>query len=54
MSGAQSFSQVKRWSTRCLIELTFQVAIRIRRVLIGNHTFSLLWHTTRFEAVITV
>ena len=29
MSGEQSFSQVKRWSSRCRIELTFQVAMRI-------------------------
>src|ERR1700680_4538345 len=36
MSGAQSPSQVTRWSIRCRIELTFQVAIRMRRVPVGN------------------
>ena len=28
MSGERSFSQVSRWSSRCRMELTFQVAIR--------------------------
>src|ERR1700738_769878 len=30
MSGAQSFSQVRRGWSRCLIELTFHVAIRMK------------------------
>jgi len=30
MSGAQSFNQVRRGSSRCLTELTFHVAIRMK------------------------
>jgi hypothetical protein len=29
MSGEHSLSQVRRWSSRCRIELTFHVAIRM-------------------------
>src|ERR1700722_11137578 len=30
MSGAQSFSQTKRWSSRWRTEMTFQVAMRMK------------------------
>src|SRR5581483_1759382 len=32
MSGSHSFSQARRCSIRCLIELTFQVAMRMRKI----------------------
>jgi hypothetical protein len=53
MSGSQSLSQVRRWSSRCLIELTFHVATRIKKAPSVSKIF-VLWHTMRGSAVITV
>ena len=36
MSGSRSFSQATALSTRCLIELTFQVAIRMAVAGVGG------------------
>src|SRR5206468_9030449 len=48
ISGEHSLSQVRRWSTRCRIELTFQVATRMKWPgIVTTHFVAVAYHVQR-------